>query len=271
MEVRIVEVNHNAIYGHALIFGNPRNGCLVRVHSRCLYGDALASEDCDCGPELMEALDQIQCEGHGVLVYLEQEGRGAGLLNKARGYRLSQERGIDTFASYRALGLPPDSRTYAHAAETLLQLGLQSIRLLTNNPDKAEALREEGLVITTVPLVTEPRNQSVRDYLAAKRVHRGHRIPRWWWLHRWSNRVCSAAALLLFGLASAALAIAARPAAIAVWERAVPSAVLPAGGFAACAVGFAAAAGLVAGRYLSPRRRLLAARVRTLNTRNRLR
>lgn len=156
IRVRVQEVAGGAGDGHVLVFGEPADNCLVRVHSRCLYGEALGSQDCDCGPELAKALDRIQDEGAGVLVYLEQEGRGCGLVAKAHGYRESERSGADTFTSYERLGLPADARTYTHAATSLLGLGLSRVRLLTNNPDKVAALTAAGIAVTAVPLATTP-------------------------------------------------------------------------------------------------------------------
>lgn len=133
-----------AVTGHVVVFGEPRNRCLVRIHSRCLYGDVLQSDDCDCGPELELAMDRIQSEGRGVLIYLEQEGRGAGLEIKARGLRFAERTGADSFASYRKLGHPPDSRCYRQAADALGGLGLSAVRLMTNNPEKLAAVRRAG-------------------------------------------------------------------------------------------------------------------------------
>ncbi|WP_369639994.1 GTP cyclohydrolase II RibA [Nocardia sp. JMUB6875] len=271
IDLRVVPVGHDASLGYALVFGNPKDDCLVRLHSRCLYGDALASDDCDCGPELRIALDQIQFEGCGVLVYLEQEGRGAGLVDKARGYRISQQYGKDSFDSYRMMGLEPDTRSYTDAALILLALGLTSVRLLTNNPDKVRVLREEGLTVTMVSLHVDPPNTSVRDYLRAKRIHRGHYLPRWWWMHRQVGRVRRACMPVIFGLGLAELARFLRPHAITVWEWLGPPAHVLPGAFAASAVGLAGIIGLIAGRYFSPRRRLLTARTRSLLSRNRLR
>ncbi|MEV0296444.1 GTP cyclohydrolase II RibA [Nocardia sp. NPDC050710] len=163
--------------GHALVFGDVGDGCLVRIHSRCLYGDALQSEDCDCGPELELSMDMIQNAGCGVLVYLEQEGRGAGLINKARGLRTSEEFDVDTFDSYELLGLNADTRCYGLAAEALLCLGLRSVTLLTNNPDKVRAVRDKGIAVSVAPLATRPRSERARQYLDAKRRRRGHTIP----------------------------------------------------------------------------------------------
>ncbi|WP_280235926.1 GTP cyclohydrolase II [Nocardia cyriacigeorgica] len=177
IRVRVQEVAGGAEDGHVLVFGEPDDGCLVRVHSRCLYGEALGSQDCDCGPELAKALDDIQSEGSGVLIYLEQEGRGCGLIAKAHGYRESERSGADTFTSYERLGLPADARTYTHAATSLLELGLGRVRLLTNNPDKVTALREAGIEVTAVPLATAPLSERAAQYLEAKRQRRGHWIP----------------------------------------------------------------------------------------------
>lgn len=175
--LRVLPVDGDPDLGHVLVFGQPEDGCLVRIHSRCLYGEALDSQDCDCGPELRKSLDLIQEEGAGVLVYLEQEGRGAGLIAKARGYHLAERTGVDTFTAYRTLGLPPDSRAYHHAAMSLLDLELTWVQLLTNNPDKVEALTAAGLVVKPVPLYTPPLSPRAAAYLEAKRRHRGHWIP----------------------------------------------------------------------------------------------
>ncbi|WP_309231216.1 GTP cyclohydrolase II [Nocardia sp. SYP-A9097] len=165
------------LLGHILVFGDPGEGCLVRIHSRCLYGDALGSQDCDCGAELDMAMDLIQDEGHGVLIYLEQEGRGSGLVVKAMSLRLGAQIGVDIFTSYRMLGHPIDSRSYGHAAQALSGLGIRSVRLMTNNPDKVAALERAGFIVTTVPLLTEPRSERARLYMESKRVVTGHCPP----------------------------------------------------------------------------------------------
>ncbi|MFC3965436.1 GTP cyclohydrolase II RibA [Nocardia jiangsuensis] len=177
IDMRVVELNDCINGGHLLVFGAITDGCLVRLHSRCLYGDVLGFEDCDCGPELEAAIDCIQGEGAGVLVYLEQEGRGAGLMNKARGLGLGQRLGLDTFESYRCLGLVEDSRDYKVAAVALAGIGLRRIRLMTNNPDKVAALQEAAVEVDVVPLHTEPRSEAARHYLTAKRVKRHHLLP----------------------------------------------------------------------------------------------
>ncbi|UGT43907.1 GTP cyclohydrolase II [Nocardia yamanashiensis] len=164
--------------GYAIVFGEglPRHDCLVRVHSRCLYGEVLGSDDCDCGDELHMSLDLIFEAGTGVLIYLDQEGRGAGLVAKALGYQHGQLTGADTFASYEALGIPSDSRNYSAAAEFLVESGVRSVQLLTNNPDKVRALVSAGLEVEVVPLHFHPRTEWARRYFEAKRT-RGHLIP----------------------------------------------------------------------------------------------
>ncbi|MGF6888101.1 GTP cyclohydrolase II [Nocardia sp. GAS34] len=179
--LRILEIGGDTDHGHLLVFGDPGPDCLVRIHSRCLYGESLGSDDCDCGPELDKALDMIQDAGAGVLIYLEQEGRGAGLLAKARGYRHSEQYGADTFASYEALGYPADARSYTVAVEHLRvlldDLGVRAIQLLTNNPDKARAVREAGIAVSVLPLATAALSARASDYLEAKRRRRRHWIP----------------------------------------------------------------------------------------------
>ncbi|MFD6157183.1 GTP cyclohydrolase II [Nocardia sp. NPDC060256] len=177
LRVRVLELDDAGERGHLLVFGDIADGCLVRIHSRCLYGEVLGSDDCDCGPELDVALDRIQAARSGILVYLEQEGRGAGLIAKARGYRHSELCRTDSFTSYRELGYPVDARTYAVAARGLLGLGLRSVTLLTNNPAKVEALQDADLTVVVAPLITPVRSERARAYLEAKRVHRGHIIP----------------------------------------------------------------------------------------------
>ncbi|WP_245720385.1 GTP cyclohydrolase [Nocardia uniformis] len=177
--VRVMEVTGGHDIGHILVFGELGPNPLVRLHSRCLYGDVLGSQDCDCRAELELALDMIQAEGAGVLVYLEQEGRGAGLIVKAQGLRLSEESGVDTFTSYRMLGVDIDSRSYEHAAESLRTgLDLTAVRLLTNNPDKVEALRTVGLAVEVIALGTRPSSERAQRYMEAKRLHAGHLFRR---------------------------------------------------------------------------------------------
>ena len=146
---------------------------LVRVHSECLAGDVFHSLRCDCGEQLESALAMIEREGRGVLVYLAQEGRGIGLLNKLRAYKL-QEQGLDTVDANLELGLPADLRDYGIGAQILVDLGLSSIRLLTNNPKKIVGLEGYGLSVSDqVPIEHKPGDHN-RDYLKAKKDRLGH-------------------------------------------------------------------------------------------------
>ncbi len=146
---------------------------LVRVHSECLTGDVFHSLRCDCGQQLEDALLRIGQEGRGVLLYLSQEGRGIGLLNKLRAYRL-QEEGLDTVDANIELGLPADLRDYGIGAQILVDLGLGSIRLLTNNPKKIVGLEGYGLTVTDqIPIEHAPGEHN-RDYLRAKKERLGH-------------------------------------------------------------------------------------------------
>jgi 3,4-dihydroxy 2-butanone 4-phosphate synthase / GTP cyclohydrolase II len=148
---------------------------LIRVHSECLTGDVFHSLRCDCGEQLESALAQIEREGRGVLLYLSQEGRGIGLLNKLRAYRL-QDEGLDTVDANLQLGLPVDLRDYGIGAQILVDLGLSSIRILTNNPKKIRGLEGYGLSVTAqVPIVHDPNPHNER-YLRAKRERLGHTI-----------------------------------------------------------------------------------------------
>lgn len=159
----------------AIISGRPTDGALVRVHSECLTGEVFGSLKCECGPQLDAALETINLEG-GVVVYLRgQEGRGIGLINKLRAYHL-QEDGLDTLDANLALGLPADSRDYGAATGILKELGLASVRLLTNNPEKVRQLEEHGVTVTErVPLVVGIGAHNV-GYLLAKRDRMGHHI-----------------------------------------------------------------------------------------------
>jgi 3,4-dihydroxy 2-butanone 4-phosphate synthase/GTP cyclohydrolase II len=161
----------------ALVAGdvNGAEDVLVRVHSECVTGDVFHSLRCDCGEQLERALAQISAEGRGVLLYLAQEGRGIGLLNKLRAYEL-QEQGLDTVDANLALGLPVDSRDYGVGAQILSDLGLTTIRVLTNNPRKIVGLEGYGLTVTEqVPIVADP-NPVNADYLRTKVERMGHTI-----------------------------------------------------------------------------------------------
>ena len=148
---------------------------LVRVHSECLTGDVFHSLRCDCGEQLESALAMIEEAGQGVLLYLAQEGRGIGLLNKLRAYNL-QDKGLDTVDANLELGLPVDLRDYGIGAQILVDLGLTSIRILTNNPKKIRGLEGYGLSVTEqVPIVHAP-NPHNEQYLRAKRDRLGHTL-----------------------------------------------------------------------------------------------
>jgi 3,4-dihydroxy 2-butanone 4-phosphate synthase / GTP cyclohydrolase II len=148
---------------------------LVRVHSECLTGDVFHSLRCDCGEQLESALSMIEQEGQGVLLYLAQEGRGIGLLNKLRAYKL-QEDGLDTVDANLELGLPADLRDYGIGAQILGDLGLTTIRILTNNPKKIVGLEGYGLEVTAqVPIVHDPNPHNER-YLRTKRERMGHSL-----------------------------------------------------------------------------------------------
>jgi 3,4-dihydroxy 2-butanone 4-phosphate synthase / GTP cyclohydrolase II len=148
---------------------------LVRVHSECLTGDVFHSLRCDCGEQLESALAMIENEGRGVVLYLAQEGRGIGLLNKLRAYKL-QEEGLDTVDANLRLGLPADLRDYGIGAQILVDLGLSSIRILTNNPKKIRGLEGYGLSVTEqIPIVHTP-NPHNENYLRAKAERMGHTL-----------------------------------------------------------------------------------------------
>jgi 3,4-dihydroxy 2-butanone 4-phosphate synthase/GTP cyclohydrolase II len=149
---------------------------LVRMHSSCLTGDLLGSLRCDCGDQLAMALQRIEAEGRGVVVYIQQEGRGIGLVNKLRAYEL-QDQGMDTVEANVALGFKPDLRDYGLGAQVLADLGLRRVKLMTNNPKKMAGLQGYGLeIVEQVPLIAEPSEPRER-YMEAKRTKLGHILP----------------------------------------------------------------------------------------------
>ena len=160
----------------AVISGELGNNPLVRVHSECLTGEVFGSLKCECGPQLHLSLELIQQEG-GILVYLRgHEGRGIGLVNKLKAYKL-QEKGLDTLDANLALGLPVDSRDYGAALAILEHLGVDSVRLLTNNPEKARQLAARGMSVSELVPLLVGVGEFNQDYLATKRDRMGHQLP----------------------------------------------------------------------------------------------
>lgn len=174
----------------ALVHGDIGDGqdVLVRVHSECLTGDIFQSQRCDCGPQLHTSMERITAEGRGVVVYLRgHEGRGIGLLSKLRAYEL-QEHGVDTLDANLELGLPADARDYAAGAQILEDLGVRTLRLMTNNPDKTAALVRHGLGITgREPMPVQAGEHNLR-YLRTKRDRMGHDLP---WLDATTASTCA--------------------------------------------------------------------------------
>jgi 3,4-dihydroxy 2-butanone 4-phosphate synthase/GTP cyclohydrolase II len=172
----IAFVNDIDAYEHlALVKGDidPEKEVLVRVHSQCLTGDVFGSFRCDCGTQLQQALEMVQKEGLGVVLYLQQEGRGIGLANKIKAYAL-QDKGRDTVEANRELGFEADLRDYGVGAQILVALGIKKMRLMTNNPQKIIGLEGYGLeVLGRVPLETEPRPENL-NYLVTKCQKLGH-------------------------------------------------------------------------------------------------
>ncbi len=162
----------------AMVLGDVRGkrGVLVRVHSECLTSEVFGSLKCDCRDQLEAAQAEIGRRGEGIVLYLRQEGRGIGLTNKIRAYQL-QSNGHDTVDANRLLGLPDDARDYGAAAAMLQHLGVASIRLITNNPDKVKALRALGVTVDRRAPSLVGHNPFSAPYLEAKRIRMGHSLP----------------------------------------------------------------------------------------------
>jgi GTP cyclohydrolase II len=178
-EFRIASFEHNRGGDHVAVFHGDLEGAtelLVRVHSECLTGDVLGSLRCDCRDQLHHALTKVAGEPRGCVVYLRQEGRGIGLANKVAAYAL-QDRGLDTVDANRALGFEDDTRDYEIAAGMLAALGVRSIRLMTNNPDKVQQLTHFGMVVSERVPHELPANGHNRSYLQTKAERSGHVLP----------------------------------------------------------------------------------------------
>lgn len=152
---------------------DPEVPTLVRIHSQCLTGDVFGSIKCDCGPQLHKAMEMIEAEGRGAIVYQQQEGRGIGILNKIRAYAL-QDQGADTVEANEKLGFAVDARTYQQCAEILFDLGLCQVKVMSNNPDKLKALESAGLrIVERIPIQVEGEEPAAH-YLRTKKEKLGH-------------------------------------------------------------------------------------------------
>ena len=174
-ETNIIETSqpHDAVLNQKDATLSERPIPLIRIHSECLTGDAFSSLKCDCGPQLNTAMDAIQKTGCGAILYLRQEGRGIGLTNKIRAYAL-QDQGHDTLDANLMLGLPADARIYDMCGPMLAHVGVDTVRLITNNPDKVTYLTEHGIdVVERVPIVVGVNDMNA-EYLATKRDRMGH-------------------------------------------------------------------------------------------------
>ena len=160
---------HLALVHENIDFNQP---VLIRIHSECITGDLFSSKRCDCGEQLLSAMDKISDE-NGILIYLRQEGRGIGIINKLKAYQL-QDLGLDTVEANLHLGLSIDARDFTIALALLSDIGVKKVRLLTNNPDKIEIFNESAIeLVERVPLVIVPQEEN-RDYLRVKKERMGH-------------------------------------------------------------------------------------------------
>ena len=163
---------------HILLYmGDLENDSLLRIHSQCLTGDTLYSLKCDCGSQLAMALEKIASEGKGMIIYMAQEGRGIGVVNKIRAYEL-QDQGMDTVEANEALGFAADERDYSYCKEILSSVDISSVKLMTNNPRKIKVLEEVGIKVTErVPVHIDP-NKHNENYLKVKANKLGHMMDR---------------------------------------------------------------------------------------------
>ena len=161
---------------HLLLYlGELQNNSLLRIHSQCLTGDALYSLKCDCGSQLARAMQSIANEGHGMIIYMAQEGRGIGLVNKIRAYEL-QDKGLNTIEANEALGFAADERDYSYCKEILSSVGISSVKLMTNNPAKIKGLEDVGIEVSErISIEIEP-NEHNEDYLKIKAKYMGHML-----------------------------------------------------------------------------------------------
>ena len=161
---------------HLLLYmGELANDSLLRIHSQCLTGDTLYSLKCDCGSQLAMALEKIASEGKGMIIYMAQEGRGIGLVNKIRAYEL-QDKGMDTVEANEALGFAADERDYSYCKEILSSVNIESVRLMTNNPHKINGLEDVGIKVTERVAIQVDPNKHNEDYLKVKADKLGHMI-----------------------------------------------------------------------------------------------